>query len=48
MPITRTRDNGYPPERAQFDVGHANPSTAQLYDNRWDNDEEAATFYANG
>ncbi|MDA8620673.1 hypothetical protein OAO71_00125 [Planctomycetota bacterium] len=46
MPTTRTLDNGYPLGRAQLDVGHAHPSTTQPYDNRWDNDDEAATFFA--
>ena len=45
--ITRALENGCPLERVQKDVGHAHPSTTQMYDHRGDNDEEAATFFAN-
>lgn len=42
--ITRALENGCPLEHVQKDVGHAHPSTTQMYDHRGDNDEEAATF----
>lgn len=45
--ITRALENGCALERVQKDVGHAHPSTTQIYDNRGDNAEEAATFFAN-
>lgn len=45
--ITRALENGCALERVQRDVGHAHPSTTQMYDHRGDNAEEAATFFAN-
>ncbi len=45
--ITRALENGCSLERVQRDVGHAHPSTTQIYDHRGDNPEEAATFFAN-
>lgn len=44
--ITRALENGCSLERVQKDVGHAHPSTTQLYDHRDDNPEESATFFA--
>ena len=44
--ITRALENGCPLERVQKDVGHAHPSTTQLYDHRGENPEDAATFFA--
>lgn len=44
--ITRALENGCSLERVQKDVGHAHPSTTQLYDHREDDPEKSATFFA--
>jgi len=44
--ITRALENGCSLERVQKDVGHAHPSTTQLYDHRDDDPEKSATFFA--
>ena len=44
--ITRTLEQGCSLEQVQKDVGHAHPSTTQLYDHRDEDPEKSATFFA--
>jgi site-specific recombinase XerD len=44
--ITTALDKGASLEDVQRDVGHADPSTTQLYDRRGHNPEKSASFFA--
>jgi integrase/recombinase XerD len=45
--ITTALENGASLEDVQEAVGHADPSTTNLYDRRGYNPEKAASFFAN-